>query len=272
MARPPGRRPLNASLVPTGLDATLVLLRHGESTWVADGRFQGSADPPLSELGHRQAALAAARLADPAGGAVALPIPAPPPSAIVHSPLARAASTAAAVAAALGDPGLLRADAAFAEIGQGEWEGRTGAEITARWEDVLAGWRRDPVATWAPGGESLAEVDARVRAGLVPLLAALAHGREPGTLNRSQVLGYADHGLDEPWAILVGHDGTFKVTVLALLDLPLARFWSFPFALCGLTIVEFRGGRARLRAHNLVEHLGSLAASAAAASRPAGAL
>lgn len=145
-------------------------------------------------------------------------------------------------------------------------------EISDRWGDVLEGWRRDPLTAWAPGGESLAEVDGRVRAGLAVLLAALAHGREPGTLNRSQVLGYADHGGDEPWAILVGHDGTFKVTLLALLDLPLARFWSFPFALCGLTIVEFRGGRARLRAHNLVDHLGPLAANATAASRPAGAL
>lgn len=176
------------------------------------------------------------------------------------------------MADALGDPGLLRADPSFAEIGQGDWEGRTGVEISDRWGDVLEGWRRDPLTAWAPGGESLAEVDGRVRAGLAVLLAALAHGREPGTLNRSQVLGYADHGGDEPWAILVGHDGTFKVTLLALLDLPLARFWSFPFALCGLTIVEFRGGRARLRAHNLVDHLGPLAANATAASRPAGAL
>jgi broad specificity phosphatase PhoE len=41
------------------------------------------------------------------------------------------------------------------------------------------------------------------------------------------------------------------------MDLPLARFWSFPFALCGISVIEFRGGRPRLRAHNLTDHLAS---------------
>jgi len=45
--------PASADLVPPGLDATIVLLRHGESTWVAEGRFQGQGDPPLSAIGHR---------------------------------------------------------------------------------------------------------------------------------------------------------------------------------------------------------------------------
>jgi len=50
----------------------------------------------------------------------------------------------------------------------------------------------------------------------------------------------------------------FKVALLALLDLPLARFWVLPFALCGITIVEIRGGRPRLRLHNATDHLSSL--------------
>lgn len=264
-----------APLVPVGLDATLVLLRHGESTWVASGLFQGQSDPPLSELGRRQADLAAARLAAPRSGPMPLPVPAGPPLAVVHSPLARAAETAARVAAAMDGLAPLRVDPTFIEIGQGEWEGRTGTEISERWGETLSGWRRDPLTTWAPGGESLAQVDARVRAGLRRLLADLAHGREPGTVDRAQVLGYADPAGDDPWAVLVGHDGTFKVTLLALLDLPLGRFWSFPFALCGMTIVEFQGGRARLRSHNLVEHLGPLAGDPARATettRPNGAL
>ena len=47
----------------------------------------------------------------------------------------------------------------------------------------------------------------------------------------------------------------FKVVLLTLFDIPLSRFWMFSFALCGITVVEFRGGRAVLRAHNLTEHL-----------------
>jgi probable phosphoglycerate mutase len=239
-----------------------------------EGRFQGQGDSPLTELGQRQMAAAAARLADPLRPPP-LPIPPGPPAAIVHSPLARTATAAALAADALatayaeGVPAL-RADAGLIEIGQGEWEGVLGSEIATRWEQVLLGWRADPLTSWAPGGESLREVDARVRAMLSPVLAELAEGREPGTHNRSQVLGYREAEATVPWALLVGHDGVFKVTLLALLDLPLTRFWTFPFALAGITIVEIRGGRGRLRAHNLVDHL--MGIDPGPTARPAGAL
>ncbi len=255
-------------LVPEGLDATLVLLRHGESEWVREGRFQGQGDSPLSEIGRRQAALAAERLAHP-HVTPRLPVPAGPPLGVVHSPLRRTTETATAVAAALGAPGAFDRpiprvpDPAFLEIGQGDWEGVASAVIAERWGDVLAGWRRDPLAAWAPGGESLQVVDARVRLGLATVLRRLGAGRPAGTTDRSQVLGYDEHPSGEPWAILVGHDGMFKVALLALLDLPLARFWSFPFALCGITIVELRGGRPRLRVHNATGHLAPLEDEAA---------
>jgi len=51
----------DASRIPAGLDATLVLLRHGESQFIVEGRFQGQAETPLSEAGRRQAELAGAR-------------------------------------------------------------------------------------------------------------------------------------------------------------------------------------------------------------------
>ena len=74
-------------------DFTLYFVRHGESQWVAEGRFQGRDDPPLSELGQRQGLLTARRIARRARRP-ALPLPAGPPVSIVHSPLARAASAA----------------------------------------------------------------------------------------------------------------------------------------------------------------------------------
>jgi probable phosphoglycerate mutase len=148
-----------------------------------------------------------------------------------------------------------RPDAGFLEIAQGVWEGLPGAEIGARWPDVLAGWRRDPLTSWAPDGESLVEVDRRVRASLIETLVRLHDRRAGATGHRSHVLGYGEAPSLDPWSILVGHDGAFKVALLALLALPLDRFWSFPFALCGISVVEFRAGRPRLRAHNLVDHL-----------------
>jgi broad specificity phosphatase PhoE len=47
----------------------------------------------------------------------------------------------------------------------------------------------------------------------------------------------------------------FKIVMLTLFGLPLDRFWMFTFALCGITVVEIRAGRAVVRAHNLTEHL-----------------
>ncbi|HEY8870623.1 MAG TPA: histidine phosphatase family protein [Candidatus Limnocylindrales bacterium] len=272
-------------LIPDALNGVLVLVRHGESTFVAEGRFQGQADPPLSEAGSRHAGLVADRLSQP-DRAPALPIPDGPPVEIVHSPLRRAASTAQAVAAALGRPGAFgqepprRADPGLMEMGQGEWEGHPATEIAERWGEALAVWRRRPTEAWAPGGESLRDVDRRVRASLAGVLATLAGaGRRPVELadpstpldrpvERGHVLGYGTDDMTRPWTIVVAHEGTFRVALLALLDLPLERFWAFPFALCGISVVELHEGEASLRAHNLTDHLWQPGAAAdAEASR-----
>jgi len=247
--------------VPEGLDATLVLLRHGESEFIVEGRFQGQAETPLSATGLRQADLAAARLARP-HRAPALPVPLRPPAGIVHSPLARAAATAASVGdalAAAGTPVELRPERGLLEIGQGEWEGRLAAEIQASDGDRLARWRRTPTEHWAPGGESLRDVQHRVRAALTSILEPLATERPPGDADRPEVAGYRGASpTDHPWSILVAHDGVFKVLLLTLFDLPLERFWMFTLALCGISVIELRGGRPVLRAHNLTEHLAPL--------------
>lgn len=261
-----GPLPVVAPPIPDGLDATLVLLRHGESEWIREGRFQGQAETPLSELGQRQAALAGARLARP-HAPPALPIPPARPIEIAHSPLARTAQTAVAVATAMGmdaDAGasarIVRPEPGILEIGQGVWEGQTHDTIMRRWSAELAAWRRRPHQAWAPGGESLSQVQARVAPALRAVLERLADGRAPGSLDRSQVSGYrgTGPGPDQPWSLLVGHDGVFKVVLLTLFGLPLDRFWTFTFDLCGISVVEIRAGRAVLRAHNLTEHLAAL--------------
>jgi probable phosphoglycerate mutase len=266
----------DAPLIPEGLDATLVLVRHGESEWIVENRFQGQAETPLSALGRRQAALVGARLARP-HEAPSLPVPGGLPREIVHSPLSRTRSTAAAIAdaialeagvdpaSAVAGPTLVRPEPGLLEIGQGEWEGEHVDEIARRWPDVLAGWRRRPWEVWAPGGESPAHVQARVRPALTRVLERLGQDYPRGTLDRPQVGGYAGVGgaPDQPWSILVGHDGVFKVVMLTLFGLPLTHFWMFTMGLTGITVVEFRGGRPVLRAANLAEHLAPLADEAA---------
>ena len=245
-------------LIPAGLDATLVLVRHGESEFITQGRFQGQAETPLSVTGLRQAALVAERLAHP-HEPPALPLPEGPLRELVHSPLRRTAQTAEAMAAAMLPSPVPRPDAGFLEIGQGEWEGLHRDEISARYADTLAAWRRTPTQAWAPGGESLAQVAVRVRPALTGVLTALAEGGTPGSLDRSHVAGYgADTPSALPWSIVVGHDGVFKVSLLTLFDLPLERFWMWTMDLCAISVVEFRAGRAVLRAHNLTGHLAAL--------------
>ncbi|HAP77391.1 MAG TPA: histidine phosphatase family protein, partial [Acidimicrobiaceae bacterium] len=136
----------------------LLVLRHGESEWNALGKWQGQADPPLTEVGMRQAVAVAEQL-----GTF---------DAVWSSTLQRAAHTAAILAEIIGvgpvqvHPGLM--EAAF-----GPWQGLTIHEIEEGWPGYLAEHRRpegaeEPeqvaqralqafreIAAEAPGGEVL---------------------------------------------------------------------------------------------------------------------
>lgn len=252
--------------IPGGLDAVLVLLRHGETEFIVKKLFQGQMEAPLSELGEQQAVLAGRRLIDVAAPPP-LPIPSGPPFSIVHSPLGRARLTTELAVAEMWAAGMdvppLRADPGLAEIAQGEWEGLTDTEIMARFGDSLAGWRRWPTRYHAPGGEELAAVRRRVERSLVTVLSDLAAGAAPGTMDRHQVLGYSDTTVDtRRWSLIVGHGGVFRVVVCALLGLSDEHFWNFDFGLAAITVVEIRAGRAVLRALNVDSYLGDSTALA----------
>lgn len=132
----------------------VLLVRHGQSEWNASGRWQGQADPPLTDLGRRQAMEAAAAL-----GAL---------DAVWASDLQRAAQTALIIANGLG-VGPVVLDEDLRERDAGEWSGLTRPEIEERYPGYLAEHRRPP--GWE-GDEAL----------VVRALRALRHiGREvPG--------------------------------------------------------------------------------------------
>ncbi len=109
--------------------ARLLLIRHGESTWNEDGRWQGQADPPLSPLGERQA-LAAGR----ALGAMA---------AVWSSDLIRARRTAELIVTPDRDPEVTL-DPRLRERDIGQWTGLTRAQIEAEWPGYLDAYRSPP--------------------------------------------------------------------------------------------------------------------------------
>jgi broad specificity phosphatase PhoE len=135
-------------------------IRHGETSWNAQGRLQGTQDIALNDLGRKQAAHAGHVLADllTRDGRDKAMLP------FVASPLQRARATMELVRGALKLPAETYAlDDRLREIGYGVWEGSTLAEMQAADPELYA---RRLTAKWtmAPkGGETYAEVQARMR-------------------------------------------------------------------------------------------------------------
>jgi broad specificity phosphatase PhoE len=139
----------------------LLLARHGETEWNRTGRFQGHADPPLSEIGRAQAAALAESLADDGIRAV------------YTSDLLRASETARVVATRLG----LRVveDAGLREIDVGSWSGLTRDEIAARDPEGFERWLRGEVGH---DGETRDQLTERV----VAAVERIAHSHAGATV------------------------------------------------------------------------------------------
>jgi len=124
----------------------VLVVRHGQSEWNAVGRWQGQADPPLTELGLHQAAHAAQHV-----GAV---------DAVVASDLERSLTTAAIIAELIGI-GPVLVDEGFRERDAGEWQGLTKAEIAEGWPGYLQDRRRPPASVLGVDFEPLPNLGGR---------------------------------------------------------------------------------------------------------------
>lgn len=181
----------------------LLLARHGETAWNAEGRYQGQEDIPLSPVGLAQAQALGERLRE-----VSI-------TRAVASPLSRARQTAELALGARDLP--LTLDPGLMEIAHGTWEGLLASEIRERDPELLRAWREAPHEVLMPEGESLQHV-----------------------LDRAwPALERACDGLGDDDALLVvAHDAVNRVLLCRVLGIPLARLWGFRQAPTTLNLLE----------------------------------
>jgi len=136
---------------------TIYYIRHGETSWNAAGRLQGVQDVPLNDLGRKQAAHAGNILADlfVRDGRDKSSL------VFVASPLGRARSTMELVRGAMKlPPADYALDDRLREIGYGQWEGSTLAEMQVRDPVLFTKRQTDKWTVSPPGGESYVQVQA----------------------------------------------------------------------------------------------------------------
>jgi uncharacterized phosphatase len=187
---------------------TIYLVRHGETDWNVQRKYQGSTDVPLNAVGREQATILGAWLAEDASRF--------PGTAIVSSPLSRAFVTAQAIAAARGIPtGAIVPDPDVQERSYGVAEGYTLEEREARWPDAdwegLEPWEAVAKRAMRALGKVLAARPGEAtfvvcHGGLINAILAELSGGEIGTgkttiLNTS-ITTIRHDGSSDRWAIV----------------------------------------------------------------------
>jgi len=174
----------------------LYLIRHGETDWNVERRWQGHADVPLNERGLQQSAHIAQQLA---GAGL---------TAIYSSDLQRALDTARALSAATGLP--VQTDPRLREINQGEWQGLLAEDVEARYGDILRRRRLNPLDAGPPGGETVKQVLDRVIAAIDEIrrhhplerVAVVSHGFALALVR----VHYQDYPFSEVWKLIPPND------------------------------------------------------------------
>ncbi len=190
---------------------TVHLVRHGESLWNVEGRYQGQGDSGLTEEGRRQAAVF--------GAAFVRQVP--DPDAVLASDLPRAMDTALPYARLVGAG--VQADAAFREVHVGDWSGRPRGEIAREHPETIAAVAAGIDVPRGSDGETFAQVRDRVGAAIDRLTAGLRRAGRDGV------------------AVIFAHGGPIRVATAHALGLPVPGH--FPLAEpdnCSVTTIRFR--------------------------------
>lgn len=188
----------------------VLLVRHGETTWNREGRYQGRTDIPLSPDGEAQVRALGQRLAH-------LPI-----NLAISSPLSRAKTTAQAILTGRDTP--LELDDGLLEISHGRWEGQLATDIELSHAEMFGAWRSRPGrhVPAGPEAETLGHVEDRAWPVLVRIVERLA------------TLG------PDATALVAAHDAVNRVLLCRVLGLPLERVWMFRQAPATLNVLSGR--------------------------------
>ena len=199
----------------------IILVRHGETAWNAEGRAQGFTDVELSEVGVWQADLLGRSLADE------------PIEAIYASDLSRAIATARAIA----EPHSLEVetDADLRELNQGLLEGLNSQEMRAGHAELLKEWNVRPADVKMPEGESMAELQERAWRAIERVLER--HSQGEGTV------------------VVVSHNLAIHSILCKILGLDLSEFRRLKQDVSAKNIIELTSRGLRLDCMNDTSHL-----------------
>lgn len=222
-----GTAHLGAGLPRRGAGPRLLLVRHGETDWNREGRFQGQIDIPLNSNGLAQAEAARRFLAE-----VAI-------QRAYTSAMARPRQTAERIL--LEHPGVpLTSTRGLVEIGHGLWEGRLEREIAEGWPQLLQDWKVQPQTVQMPEGETIHDVWQR---------SLETWQRIAASLDAAET------------ALVVAHDAVNKTIVCALLGLGPESIWAIKQGNGGVTVVDYPQGADGvpvITCMNLTGHLGGV--------------
>lgn len=202
------------------MNCRVYLVRHGETAWNAEMRFQGHSNVTLNEKGRQQARALADRLKKENFGG------------IYASDLERAYETAKIIAR----PHNLEVqrEPGFREINFGFWEGLTFQEIRKKYTETAAKWWEKPLQTPVPGGESLEEVVNRSMTALYNIC------------NR-----HRGHNI-----LIVSHGGVIRSIISSVLGMDLNEYWRLRQDNLALNIIFFpEWGKGILELFNDCSHL-----------------
>jgi probable phosphoglycerate mutase len=214
------------SLRPNHQGQRLLLVRHGETEWNRQTRFQGRIDVPLNDNGRGQSQKTAQLLKD-------VPI-----DFAVSSPMLRPKETAEIILKYHPSVQLELQDG-LREISHGLWEGKLEAEIDETYPGELHRWRQEPDKVQMPEGENLQQVCERSVAAWQSILASVDQPLKTG--------------------LVVAHDATNKVLLCHILGLEPKYFWNFRQGNGAVSVIDYPLGRAGLpvlQAMNITTHLG----------------